>query len=192
MPGDDIQRAIQKGTGELEGVIYEEIIYEGYGPGGFAIMLEILTDNRNRTAGEIRHIFAKNGGNLGETGCVSWMFKRRGYLIVNETDYDEDSLTLLALDAGAEDFVADDGTYEIFTLPEDFEKVKETLEGKGVTFSTAEVTMAPENLLEINEAEEARMSLGLIETLEDHDDVQNVYSNLDISQELMRVITDTL
>jgi YebC/PmpR family DNA-binding regulatory protein len=188
MPNDNIQRAIQKGTGDLEGVSFEEIVYEGYGPAGAAILLEIVTDNRNRTAGEIRHIFTRHDGSLGESGCVAWLFKRRGYLEVAAGNYDEESLMLLALDAGAEDFVTEDETFEIYTVPEEFENVREKLQAAGVEFGTAEVTMVPENYVEITGVAEAAKVVGLMEALLDHDDVQNAYSNFDIPPELMSTI----
>ncbi|MBS4031545.1 MAG: YebC/PmpR family DNA-binding transcriptional regulator [Clostridiales bacterium] len=185
MPNDNIARAIQKGTGDLEGVNFEEIIYEGYGPAGTAIMLDILTDNRNRTVGEIRHIFSRRNGSLGESNCVAWMFKRRGYLAVDREGYDEDELMMMVLDAGAEDFAAGDGVYEIYTAPEEFETVKEKLESQGVTFSEAEISLIPENTVEVDNLENARKALGLIEALEDHDDVQSVYSNLDVPADIL-------
>lgn len=184
MPNDNIARAIQKGSGETDGVNYEEIVYEGYGPAGTAVMLEILTDNRNRTAAEIRHIFSRRGGSLGETGCVAWMFSRRGYLTVNKKEWDEDELMLLALEAGAADFEADDDFYTIHTEVGDFEQVKEKLEAEGVTFAEASITMVPVNTVEITDLEEAKKAVALIEQLEDHDDVQNVYTNLDLPPEI--------
>ncbi|NLP36550.1 MAG: YebC/PmpR family DNA-binding transcriptional regulator [Firmicutes bacterium] len=188
MPNDNIQRAIQKGSGELDGASYEEIVYEGYGPAGTAIMLDILTDNRNRTAGEIRHIFSKHGGSLGESGCVAWLFKRQGFLAVDRKDVDEDELMLLALEAGAADFEVEDEQYEIYTSPEEFESVKEKLEAEGVKFTEAEITMIPENTVEVTELEQARKAVTLIELLEDHDDVQNVYTNLDIPAEIIKTL----
>jgi YebC/PmpR family DNA-binding regulatory protein len=184
MPGDNIQRAIQKGAGGLDGAGYEEIVYEGYGPAGIAIMLEILTDNRNRTAGEIRHLFSRHGGSLGEAGCVAWMFRRRGFLAVDRNGVDEDELILQALEAGAGDFLAEEDVFVIYTAPEDFEAVKAGLEEMGVVFTAAEISMIPENTVEIKDREEAGRALGLMESLLDHDDVQNVFSNLDIPDEL--------
>jgi len=184
MPNDNIQRAIQKGAGGLEGTSYEEIIYEGYGPAGIAVMFDILTDNRNRTAGEVRYLFTRYGGSLGESGCVAWLFWRRGFLAVAPNGADEDELILKALDAGAEDFRAEDEGFEIYTAPEDFEAVKTRLEEAGVGFTSAEVTMIPVNSVQINDPEEARQAIRLVEALMDHDDVQNVYSNLDVSREL--------
>lgn len=181
IPNDNIMRAIQKGTGELGGASYEEITYEGYGPGGVAVMIEIMTDNRNRTAGEIRHIFSRNGGNLGETGCVAWMFQKKGLIVIDEGENkrDEDDLMLLAIESGAEDFKAEDDSYEITALPEDLETVKQALEQAGVKMAVAEVTMVPQTTVKL-EGKEAEQMLRLMELLEDHDDVQNVYANFEI------------
>ena len=186
MPSDNIKRAIQKGTGELPGAMYEESTYEGYGPGGVALLLEILTDNKNRTVGEIRHILTKHGGNMGETGCVSWMFDKKGYILVNKSGVDEDSLMSLALDAGAEDFKSDpeEENYEITTLPEDLNKVNQFLEENNIAMNLSEVTMIPQNYVML-EAKDARKMLKLMDALEDHDDVQNVYANFDIPDEIM-------
>ena len=188
MPNDNIQRAIQKGVGDMGGANFEEIVYEGYGPAGTAVLLEILTDNRNRTVGEIRHILSRRGGTLGETGCVAWMFKRRGYLEVARDGHDDDGLMLQALDAGAEDFEAMESAYEIYTSPEDFETVKGKLEAAGIMFTEASITMIPENMVEVASANGARKALSLIEALEEHDDVQNVYTNLDVPADVMQVL----
>ncbi|MEW6244141.1 MAG: YebC/PmpR family DNA-binding transcriptional regulator [Bacillota bacterium] len=186
IPSENIQRAIQKGTGELEGINYEELVYEGYGPGGVAIMLDILTDNRNRTAGEIRHLFSKHGGNLGETGCVSWMFEKRGYIVVNkEGSPGEDDLMLIALEAGAEDLVSEGDTYEVFTKPEDLEAVRESLVASGVPVAQAEVTMLPKSTVSVAEKDVEKL-LKLMDVLEEHDDVQNVYANFDLPEEVMQ------
>ncbi|GAX91477.1 YebC/PmpR family DNA-binding transcriptional regulator [Effusibacillus lacus] len=189
MPSDNIQRTIDKALGNIPGVTYEEMVYEGYGPGGVAVMLELLTDNRNRTAAEIRHIFSKRGGNLGETGCVGWMFERKGVLTVNKEDssLSEDDLMMLALDAGAQDFSAEDDQYEITTAPEDFAAVQEALVGQGVKFEDATVTFVPQNTVELR-GEDARKMLELYEALEEHDDVQAVYSNFEISDEELEKI----
>jgi YebC/PmpR family DNA-binding regulatory protein len=183
MPSDNIKRAIQKGTGELPGATYEESIYEGYGPGGVAILIEIMTDNKNRTVGEIRHILTKHNGNMGETGCVSWMFQKKGYILVNKEGIDEDSLMSFALDAGAEDFKndPDEENYEITTSPEDFNGVKEFLDQKNISFNMAETTMIPQNYVKL-ETDDAKKMLKLMDTIEDHDDVQNVYANFDIPE----------
>ena len=181
-----VKRAIQKGTGELPGSTYEESIYEGYGPGGVALLLEILTDNKNRTVGEIRHILSKHNGNLGETGCVAWMFDKKGYILVNKKTTDEDTLMSLAIDAGAEDFKnePDEENYEIITAPEDFNKVKEFLEQNKISLNLSEITMIPQNYVKL-ESKDAEKMLKLMDALEEHDDVQNVYANFDIPDEIM-------
>lgn len=186
MPSDNIKRAMQKGTGELPGATYEETIYEGYGPGGVALLLEILTDNKNRTVGEIRHILSKHNGNLGETGCVAWIFDKKGYILVNKKTTDEDTLMSLAIDAGAEDFKNEPGeeNYEIITAPEDFNKVKEFLEQNNISLNLAEITMIPQNYVKL-ESKDAEKMLKLMNALEEHDDVQNVYANFDIPDEVM-------
>ena len=184
MPGDNIDRAIKKGTGELDGVSYEETHYEGYGPGGVAIMMQVLTDNKNRTVQEIRHLFMKYGGNLGETGCVAWMFDKKGLITIDKSQIEEDRLVSLALDGGAEDVRDDDGLFEVVTLPEDFEKIRERLEREKVTLVTAQVTMLPKNTVKLDE-KHAEQVLKLMEELEDHDDVQSVAANFDIPDELM-------
>ena len=188
MPNDNIQRAIQKGIGATDSDNFEELTYEGYGPGGSAIMINVLTDNRNRTAGEIRHIFSKNGGNMGETGCVSWMFKQKGLLVLNREDIkiSEDDLILLALDKGAEDVnFDDDEEIEIYTDPSDFQNVKEGLEEEGLEFASAEISMIPDTTVQITDPEQARLLLRLLNTLEEHDDVQNTFTNLEIPEEIM-------
>ncbi len=184
LPAENIKRAIQKGTGELPGVAYEEIIYEGYGPGGVAVIVESMTDNRNRTVSEIRNIFSKAGGNMGEAGCVSWMFHKKGYLVVNRAKVDEDKLMTLALDAGAEDMQPEDDNFVVTTTPNDFEKVKKALEDAGVTPEVAEITMIPQTYVKLD-GKEAQQMLRLVETLEDNDDVQNVYANFDIPEEIL-------
>jgi YebC/PmpR family DNA-binding regulatory protein len=191
MPSDNIQRSVQKGVGDTEGS-YEELTYEGYGPGGVAVMVNILTDNRNRTAGEIRHLFSKNGGNMGETGCVSWMFKQKGLLTLNKEGLkiSEDDLLLLALDKGAEDIkTEDDEEIEIITSFEDFECVKEGLEESGLHFEVAEISMIPENLVTVTDPEQARLILRLMDFLEEHDDVQETFTNFDIPEEIMEQVT---
>ncbi|MFC4078344.1 YebC/PmpR family DNA-binding transcriptional regulator [Salinithrix halophila] len=181
MPNDNIERAIKKGTGEEGGGNYEAATYEGYGPGGAAVMVEALTDNRNRTAADVRHIFTKRDGNLGEAGCVAWMFERKGILTIDRehTDKGEDDVLMLALEAGAEDFEATEETFEITTSPEAFEEVKNTLEEEGFPFSTAEVTMVPKNTVDLT-GEQIPKMLALMEALEDHDDVQSVYANFEM------------
>lgn len=190
MPNDNINRAIKKGLGEVEGMKLEEITYEGYGPGGVALLLEVMTDNRNRTAGEIRNLLSRNGGNLGEAGCVAWMFKRQGYIVIDKdkTDMEEDDLMLLALEEGAEDFITEDDTYEITTEPEVMEKVKEGFTNSGIELTIAQVTMVPQSTVEINDKEEAEKILRLMELLEEHDDVQNVYANFDLPEEIFNLL----
>ena len=189
MPAENIKRAIQKGTGELPGVAYEEITYEGYGPNGVAIIVEVLTDNRNRTVSEIRNIFSKAGGNMGESGCVSWMFHKKGYLVVARAKADEEKLMSLALDAGAEDLQTEDDNFVITTAQNDFEKVKKTLEDSGIPLEVAEVTMVPQTYVKLEGEKVAGQMMRLMETIEDNDDVQNVYTNFDIPDELMNAVS---
>ncbi|MDD5434598.1 MAG: YebC/PmpR family DNA-binding transcriptional regulator [Nitrospira sp.] len=184
MPADNIKKAIQKGTGELPGVNYEEAIFEGYGPGGVAILMSIMTDNKNRTVPEIRHMLSKNGGNMGEAGCVSWMFHKKGYIIVEGKGIDEDNLLNLALEAGAEDMNRDGDNFEIITSTDDFENVKAAVEKAGIPISLGEVTMIPQNYMDVDD-KAAEQVLRLIELLEDHDDVQNVYTNCNITDEVI-------
>ncbi len=187
MPNDNIQRAIQKGSGGQDGTVYEQTNYEGYAAGGVAVLLEIMTDNRNRTVAEIRHIFSRHGGSLGESGCVSWMFSRKGVISVDKNGLamDEDDLMLVALEAGAEDVKSEDESYSITTDIESFEAVKEELQEQGVPADTFEVTMLPSTSIEITEPEMAARIIKLMESLDDHDDVQNVYANFDIPDELL-------
>ena len=184
MPGENIERAIKKGTGELEGVTYEEIQYEGYGPGGAAILAQVLTDNKNRTVSEIRRLFTKHGGNLGETGCVSWMFDKKGLITIEKAHIDEDRLLSVVLDAGAEDVKEEDDLFEVVTPPEEFEKVKERLEREKVPLASAQITMVPKNTVDVD-AKHVEQILKLTEELEDHDDVQSVSANFNIPTELM-------
>lgn len=186
MPNDNIERAVKKATGDLDGVDYEEVTYEGYGPGGAAVMVKVLTDNRNRSASEVRHAFSKNGGNLGENGCVSFMFDRKGLLIIDrqESDVDEDEVMLEAIEAGAEEMEATDDSFEITTEPESFSDVKQAMEEDGFSFSTAEVTMIPQTRTTLGEEDGVKM-LKLIDMLEDLDDVQDVYHNLEMDDALM-------
>jgi len=180
MPNDNIERAIQRAVGSLEGVSYSEVFYEGYGPNGVAIMLQALTDNRNRTASEVRHRFSKYGGSLGESGCVAWMFQRRGLLVVERGEgIDEDEIMLLALEAGAEDVAVDGDVLEIYTDPTEFIRVKEELEGKGLSFVGAEISFIPQNTVQIGE-EQAEKVEKLIEVLEELDEVQEVYANYEV------------
>ncbi len=184
VPKDNIQRAIQKGVGALDGGNYEEIVYEGYGPGGVAVLLEILTDNRNRTAADIRHLFAKNGGNLGEAGCVAWMFDKKGLFLVDKAAAGEEDLMLAALDAGAEDIRTDGDQYEIITAPDDWEQVRAALEAAKVAVASAQITMVPQTTVELAGTDAEKM-LRLMDALEDHDDVQEVYSNFDIPDDML-------
>lgn len=185
MPMDNVNRAIQKAAGNQEGVAYEEIVYEGYGAGGVAIMCELLTDNRNRVASDIRYLFSRNNGNLGETGCVSYMFERKGRMTVPAEGVDPDELMLAALDAGAEDVISDEEQIEIITAPDELEAVKNAVEEAGFATETAEITMIPANTIEITDEETAQKVLTLLGKLEDYDDIQNVYSNADIPEELI-------
>ena len=184
MPKDNIERAIKKGTGELEGINYEESTYEGYGPGGAAVLVESLTDNKNRAVADIRHIFSKCGGNLGENGCVAWMFDKKGYIVVERSGVDEDTLMEAALEAGAEDVREDESNYEVITAPEDFEAVKTAVDDKAIAYLDAEVTMLPQTSTNL-QGKEAEQMIRLMDMLEDCDDVQKVYTNADIPEELV-------
>lgn len=188
MPNDNIQRSIQKGAGGQDGANFEQIMYEGYAAGGVAVLLELMTDNKNRTAAEIRHIFSRHNGSLGESGCVAWMFNRKGLITVNreELGMDEDDLMLLALEAGAEDLKTDDEeTYSIIAEIDSFETVKEEMQNQGVTIESFEVTMLPSNSIDIKDQDTAARIIKLMEALDDHDDVQNVYANFDMPDELL-------
>ncbi|NLL51330.1 MAG: YebC/PmpR family DNA-binding transcriptional regulator [Peptococcaceae bacterium] len=186
LPNDNIQRAIQKGSGEGDEANFEELRYEGYGPGGVAIMADILTDNRNRTASETRHIFSKNGGNLGETGSVSWMFTEKGQLTVpkEELKVSEDDLMLLALEAGAEDIEEQDESFEIYTEPAALQDVRQALLDGGIPIENAEVNLIPGNRVEVSDLEQAKKVINLIDALENHDDVQKVYTNFELAESL--------
>ena len=184
MPNDTIDRATKRGTGELEGVNYDEISYEGYGPGGVAVMVEVMTDNRNRTVSEIRHIFSKNGGNLGESGSVAWMFNKKGQIIIDAAVKGEDEMLELALESGAEDMVSDGGSYQVLTAPDDFHAVLDGIRKAGVEPLSAEVTMVPQNTIKL-EGAAANQMLKLYDALDDHEDVQNVSSNFEVDDELL-------
>lgn len=184
MPKDNLERAIKKGTGELEGVSYEEIVYEGYGPGGVAVMVECLTDNRNRTIAEVRHAFSKAGGNVGTDGCVSWMFDKKGVITVSKEDADEETLMEVALDAGAEDIKDEGESFDIITAPDDFEGVREAIEKASIKFEMAEITMLPQNYSRV-EGSEAEQMCKFMEVLDDCDDVQKFYTNADIPDEIL-------
>ena len=182
MPRENIDRAIKKGTGELEGVNYEELTYEGYGPGGVAMMLEVLTDNKNRTVADVRHVFSKQNGSLGEAGCVSWMFEKKVLMTINKAGVDEDRLIEVALDAGALDVKGTDKEFDVTTSPGNFEEVKKKLEEAGFKCSYGEVTMVPQTTVRLA-GKEAEQMFRLMEALEDADDVQKVYANFDIADE---------
>jgi len=185
VPKDNIQRAIQKGIGALEGSNYEELVYEGYGPAGVAVIVEVMTDNRNRTAADVRHLFSKYGGNLGETGCVSWIFNKKGLFVIDEIKgLNEEEVMMLALEAGAEDFKAEDDEFEIVAASEDFSQVQEALLSNNIKTSVAEITMIPSTTVALL-GDDATKMMKLMDALEDHDDVQEVYANFDIPEEMM-------
>ncbi len=190
MPIENIERAIKRGTGELEGVSYEEVVYEGYGPEGVAVIVECLTDNRNRTTAEVRHIFTKHGGNLGASGCVSFLFEEKGVIYVPKSKYDEETIFEKAIEAGAEDVIMDDDEYyEIRTEPKELYSVKENLEKEGVEIEKAEITRIPTTTVEVKDPEKAEKLLKLLDALEDSDDVQKVYSNFEIPEEIMAKVS---
>ncbi len=182
MPKENIERAIKRGLGELPGVAYEEVIYEGYGPGGVAILIEAITDNRNRTVSEIRTIFSKHGGNLGEAGCVAWMFEKKGIITVEGVD--EDTLMEVAIEAGAEDVKEEEGQLQVITSPEDLEDVREKIQAKGIKIKEAQLTYIPQSTVRV-EGEKAEKLIKLLDALEKHDDVQNVYANFDVPEEVL-------
>ena len=184
MPKDNIERAIKRGTGELEGEALEEIRYEGYGPAGVAVIVETVTDNRNRTVSEVRHLFAKYGGNLGSSGCVGYLFDKKGVLVFERVG-DSDALMEAAMDADAADVIEDEGVVEVYTTPDSFESVKQALEGASFVPASAEVAMIPQTIVKV-EGSEAESMLKLLEALDEHDDVKDVYANFDISEEVMK------
>jgi YebC/PmpR family DNA-binding regulatory protein len=188
MPADNINRCIQKAAGNTENTAYEEFFYEGYGPGGVAVLAAIMTDNRNRTASEIRYIFSRNNGNLGETGCVAWMFERKGQIIADLGNHEEDDLIMLALEAGADDVEFEEDTAEIVTGTEALEPVRAALLAGGFAVASAEIAMLPANTVSIDDEETARKLLKLLDALEDNDDVQQVYANYDIDDEVMAML----
>jgi len=188
MPKDNIERAIKKGTGELEGTHYEESVLEGYGPNGVAILVDLMTDNKNRTIAELRHAFTKYNGNIGSTGCVAWMFDKKGLISFDKEKVDEDKLMEVALDAGAEDINDEGTTLEVITDPNNFEAVKEDLDKNGLQYIYAKISMIPQNTVKLNE-KEAEQVLRLMEALEDSDDVQSVNANFDIPDDVMEKIT---
>ena len=188
MPKDNIERAIKKGTGELEGIAYEEVIYEGYGPGGVALLVECLTDNKNRTVADIKHILDRHGGNLGEPGCVAWMFEKRGMIIFDKDKVEEEKLLDVALEAGAEDVKEGDTEFEVIILPSEFEAVKKAFDDKEMVYSVAEVSMVPQSTIKL-EGKKAEQMLNLMEAFEDNDDISNIYANFDIPDEVMEAIS---
>jgi YebC/PmpR family DNA-binding regulatory protein len=181
MPAENIKRAIQRGTGELPGVSYEEATYEGYGPGGAALIIEVLTDNRNRTVGEIRHLLTKHNGNLGESNSVAWMFSKKGYIVLEKNGVDEEKLLNTVLEAGGDDLRDDDDNWEIISEPAAFESVRDAVKGLGIEPVSAEIAMLPQNYVKL-EGKEASQMVKLMETLDEHDDVQHVWSNFDIEE----------
>ena len=189
MPKDNIEKAIKKGTGDLDGgAVYEEVVYEGYGPGGVAVLVEVMTDNKNRTVSDIRHIFSKHGGNLGENGCVAWIFEKKGSIIISKDAIGEDRLMELALEAGAEDVKEQESEYEVLTDPCSFEDVKSAMDEAGVPYILAEISMVPQNTVSLEEGTAGQM-LRLMEKMEDNDDVQHVYANFDISDDIMEKLS---
>ena len=187
MPKDNVERAIKKGTGDLDGVNYEEIVYEGYGPGGVAVMVECLTDNKNRPIADVRHIFSKAGGNVGTDGCVAWMFDKKGLISVSKEDADEDTLMEVALEAGAEDIKDADDAFDVITEPEDFDAVKDAIDAAQISCQMAEISMIPQNTTEVS-GKEAEQMVRFMDALDDCDDVQNFYSNADIPDEAFDAI----
>ena len=189
MPKDNIERAIKKGTGELEGVNYEEYIYEGYGPGGVAILVEVMTDNKNRAAADVRYIFSKLGGSLGEAGCVAWMFDKKGLIVFDQIQVEEDEILEVALEAGADDVLTTEDQFEVHTEVAAFESVKQTFDGKGLRYIMAEITMVPQNTVKVGDEVQAAKVLKLMDAIEDADDVQKVYANFDIPDEILQRIS---
>jgi len=187
MPKENIERAIKKGTGELEGSNYEEVTYEGYGPGGVAVLIEVLTDNKNRAVADVRHLFERSGGNLGESGCVAWMFSQKGFIVLQKDQVEEEMLFELALEAGADDIKEDEKELEVITEPSSFEQVKAAIENAGIRYTLAEITMIPKSTVKVD-GKHAQQMLTLMENLEDNEDVNHVYANFDISDEVMEAI----
>ncbi len=188
MPNENIERAIKRGTGEIDGISYEDVTYEGYGPGGVAVLIKVLTDNRNRTVSEIRRIFTKHGGNLGSTGCVAWIFSRKAYFSFDKEKVDQDTLLNLALEVEAEDIEIDEKNIEVILPPVDFEKFKKILSDHQIQYSVAEITMIPQTTIDL-EGKQAEQMLSLMEQLEEQDDVQNVYANFNIDDKVMEELS---
>lgn len=189
MPKDNMERAVKKGTGELEGAVYEEITYEGYGPGGVAVLVECMTDNKNRTAGTVRSFFSKSGGNLGESGCVSFMFDKKGVIVLAKTAVDEEKLMDLVIEAGADDVEEEDGQFRVVSAPENFLEVCEALEAAAVSTLESSILMIPQNVINLTDLVTAKHLLKLLENLEDNDDVQRVYANFDIPDQMMEELS---
>ena len=187
MPKENIERGIKKGTGELEGVSYEEANYEGYGPGGVAVLVDCLTDNKNRTVADIKHLFERHGGNLGEPGCVAWMFEQKGLMVFEKDKVEEEELFDLALEAGAEDVREEETEFEVITEPSDLESVKQAIDDAGLSYTFAEVTKIPQNTVKV-EGKKAQQTLNLMQSIEDHDDVSHVYANCDIPDDVMEAL----
>ena len=184
MPKENIERGIKKGTGELEGTSYEETNYEGYGPGGVAVLVDCLTDNKNRTVADVKHFFERYGGSLGEPGCVAWIFEKKGLIVFDASKVDEEQLLDITLEAGAEDMRESDGEFEVITAPSDFEEVKNAIDKAGLSYTFCELTMVPKNTVKV-EGKKAQQMVNLMQALEDLDDVSHVYANFDISDEIM-------
>jgi YebC/PmpR family DNA-binding regulatory protein len=189
MPKDNIERAIKKGTGELEGVNYEEHVYEGYAPGGVALLIEVMTDNKNRAAADIRYVFNKRGGSLGEAGCVAWMFDKKGLIVFEQELVDEDKILEVALEAGADDVITTEDQYEVHTELAAFESVKQAFDDQELQYTMAEITMMPQNTVKVDDEAQAAQVLKLMDAIEDADDVQKVYANFDIPDEILQRIT---
>ncbi|MFC1709380.1 YebC/PmpR family DNA-binding transcriptional regulator [Candidatus Omnitrophota bacterium] len=189
MPNNNIENAIKKGTGELPGIVYEEISYEGYGPKGVAIMIDTLTDNKNRTTAELRNLLSKKGGNLAGSGSVAWMFQKKGYIVIEKKEIDEEKLMDIVLEAGAEDMKTIDNNYEITTSPKDFEQVKKAIDDKNIKTQSAEITKIPSSTIKVT-GSDAKTVIELVDSLEEHEDVQNVYANFDIPDEVLKESED--
>jgi YebC/PmpR family DNA-binding regulatory protein len=186
VPNDNIDRAVKRGSGQLDGVTYDEVVYEGYGAGGVAILIETLTENRNRTVSDVRHLFSKHGGNLGENGCVNWMFAKRGYFAIGRSTLAEETFMELALEVGAEDISIEDESFEIYSKPEEYAAMREALDEQGVALEASQLAMLPQSTVRL-EGEDAGKVLRLIEALEDHEDIQHVWSNFDVDEEVLAV-----
>ena len=188
MPKENIARAIKKGTGELEGTSYEEVNYEGYGPGGVAMLIDCLTDNKNRTVADIKHLFDRHGGNLGEPGCVSWMFEKKGLIVFDKNNMDEENLINISLEAGAEDVKDSETEFEVVIEPSEFEAVKKAFDNSGFKYTLAEISMIPQNTVKL-EGKQANQMLNLMDALEDHEDISHIYANFDIPDEVLEAMS---